>query len=165
MCLCDISLHRSREGWGLGAGADFSSGSRIREVELCGVCWHLRKKKPTFSKGRPANHCHKCRIGALKWEWGCEGFGGAPSAMQRDFGLGKASPCESQLINKVLKIRIAAQRRTLNCLYIEIGHQKEIPSIHERGKLKRSDPSLSFIPTVCHTRDICWKEQANVTVS
>lgn len=75
--------------------------------------------------------------------------------MQRDFGYGKASPRESQLINKVIKIRIFAQRRTLNCLYIQIGHQKEIPSIHERGKLKRSDPLLSIIPAVCHTRDIC----------
>lgn len=66
--------------------------------------------------------------------------------MRRDFGSGKASPCESQLINKVIKIRIAAQRRTLNGLYIEIGHQKEILSIHERGKLKLVDSTLSSYP-------------------
>lgn len=39
----------------------------------------------SFSRGRLANQCHKCKIGALK-SGSCESFLEALSAMQRDFG-------------------------------------------------------------------------------
>lgn len=80
--------YKSTSEPGGGARADLPSCSRVELEYLSslGFADIWGEKKSTFSKGRPANHCQKCRIGALKWERGCEGFGGAPSAMQRDLG-------------------------------------------------------------------------------
>lgn len=146
MCPCVISLHQSREVVGEGR-ADVSSGYRIKEAELGGVCWHLRNRKAYLEQRQT------CKSLSQVWDC-CAGALEEPpfSNARGDFGSGKASPGESQLINKVIKIRIAAQRRTLNCLYIEIGHQREIPSIHERGEIKAFRLGYCLLSPPCVTQ-------------